>query len=455
MLNTLITYIVEKKLFTPKDKILLALSGGIDSVVLTHLLQQCPQLYQQMAIAHCNFQLRGDDSNQDEAFVRALAEQYTVPCFVTRFDTSTLAHTQKGSIQMIARQLRYDWFETICQQEGYDYVVTAHHQGDLTETVLLNLVRGTGIAGLHGIQKKQGKIIRPLLFANKATITNYATKQQLQWREDASNQENKYYRNRLRNEVVPILKGMNPNLDHTLAQSIEKISAVERFFEKALKNIEARALTRKKGDGKGQEKDVFFLHLDQLEDVDEPLIVFFEMLRKFGFSYVQVKAIYESLDQISGKQFFSSTHTLVKDRRQLVITPKKTTSIVEQVLVEELPLGETYRQENLGLSLQRISLDDHFKIPRNAEIACLDWKKLTLPLRIRPWQQGDWFKPLGMNRRKKLSDFLIDQKVPLNLKTQVNVVLSGEDIVWVVGLRIDHRFKVADDTTEALIISLA
>ena len=346
---------------------------------------------------------------------------------------------------MIARQLRYDWFKTLRQQEGYDYIVTAHHQNDLVETVLLNLVRGTGIAGLHGIKEKQGKIIRPLLFASKQAIEQYATEQKLSWREDASNQGNKYYRNRLRNEVIPVLKGMNPNLENTLTQSVEKISAVERFFEKTIQSIEHQCLK--------EEAEVFFLNLIPLEKVNEPLIVLFEMLRRFGFSYVQVKDIYASLDQISGKQFFSVTHTLVKDRGQLVITPQKTDKLSEQILMNTLDLGETYRQQHLKLSLERILITRDFKIPRDAQIACLDWKKLTLPLRIRPWQQGDWFKPLGMDKRKKLSDFLIDQKIPLNLKNQVNVVLSGDNIVWVVGLRVDNRFKISNDTTEALIIS--
>jgi len=445
MLNTLITYIVEKKIFTSQDRLLLAISGGIDSVVLTHLLQQCPEIYQQIALAHCNFQLRGNASDEDEVFVKALAQQYAIPCFVTRFDTYTLAHTQKGSIQMIARQLRYDWFETLRQQEGYDYIVTAHHQNDLVETVLLNLVRGTGIAGLHGIKEKQGKVIRPLLFANKQTIEQYALEHKLQWREDASNQENKYYRNRLRNEVVPVLKGMNPNLENTLAQSVEKISAVERFFEKAVENIAQQCLTKEDG--------VFFLNLTSFEGLSEPLIVLFEMLKKFGFSYIQVKDIYASLGQISGKQFFSVTHTLVKDRGQLVITPRKADELSEQILIDALDLGQTYHQKSLKLSLERMSITSNFKIPRDAKVACLDWQKLTLPLRIRPWQQGDWFKPLGMKQRKKMSDFLIDQKVPLNLKNQVNVVLSGDDIVWVVGLRVDNRFKISSDTSEALIIS--
>ncbi|OJJ16069.1 tRNA lysidine(34) synthetase TilS [marine bacterium AO1-C] len=445
MLNTLITYITEKKIFTPQDRILLAISGGIDSVVLAHLLQQCPQLYKKMALAHCNFQLRGEDSNQDEVFVCALAKQYAVPYFVTRFDTYTLANTQKGSIQMIARQLRYDWFETLRQQEGYDYIATAHHQSDLTETVLLNLVRGTGIAGLHGIKEKQGKVIRPLLFASKSTVEKYATEQKLQWREDVSNQENKYYRNRLRNEVIPVLKGMNPNLDNTLVQSIEKISAVERFFEKSIEHIESRYLTEKEG--------AFFLDITSFEKVDEPLIVLFEILKKFNFSYAQTKDIYASLEQISGKQFLSFTHTLVKDRGQLVITPQKATNTSEQILIDDLEVGEVYRHDDLKLSLKRMRVTNDFKIPRNPQIACLDWKKLTLPLRIRPWQQGDWFKPLGMNQRKKLSDFLIDQKVPLNLKSQIYVVLSEDNIVWVVGFRIDNRFKISDNTTQVLIIS--
>ena len=443
MLNTLITYITEKKIFTPQDNVLLAISGGIDSVVLLHLLSQCPQTYQKIALAHCNFQLRGNESNQDEAFVKALAKQYNIPCFVTRFDTYTLANAQKGSIQMIARQLRYKWFEELRQDKGYNLIATAHHQSDLTETVLLNLVRGTGIAGLHGIKEKNGKIIRPLLFASKSEIENFATQERLRWREDASNKENKYYRNRLRNEVIPILKGMNPNLETTLAQSVEKISAVERFFEAAIKRVENLYLR--------EENDVYFLSFELFKAVDEPLIVLFEILKKFGFSYTQTKEVLASINQISGKQFFSSTYSLVKDRTQLVIAPK-TQTIREQILIDTLALGQTHIAS--GLILERKAVTVNFKIPRDTSIACLDWEKLTLPLKIRPWQQGDWFKPLGMTQRKKLSDFLIDQKVPLNLKDRVQVVVSGDAIVWVVGYRIDNRFKISDQTTEVLVISV-
>lgn len=443
MLNTLITYITEKKIFTPQDNVLLTISGGVDSVVLLHLLSQCPQTYQQIALAHCNFQLRGNESNQDEAFVKALAQQYDIPCFVTRFDTYTLADTQKGSIQMIARQLRYEWFEELRQSEGYDYIATAHHQSDLTETILLNLVRGTGIAGLHGIKEKNGKVIRPLLFASKNEIENFATQEQLQWREDASNKENKYYRNRLRNEVIPVLKGMNPNLETTLAQSVEKISAVERFFEEAIKRVENLYLREENG--------VYFLNFELFKTADEPLIVLFEILKKFGFSYTQAKEVLASINQISGKQFFSPTFSLVKDRTQLVIAPK-TQAIREQTLIDTLAFGDTHIGS--GLSLERKAVTVNFKIPRDPSIACLDWEKLTLPLKIRPWQQGDWFKPLGMTQRKKLSDFLIDQKVPLNLKERIQVVVSGDAIVWVVGYRIDNRFKISDQTKEVLVISV-
>lgn len=446
MFNKLITYIAHKKLFTPFDNILLAVSGGIDSVVLTDLFAQIKPHYQKIALAHCNFQLRGTDSDQDEAFVKQLAEHYQVPCFVTRFDTYTLAKVQKGSTQMLARNLRYDWFAELMQKEGYQYLATAHHQNDMVETVLLNLVRGTGIAGLHGIKAKQGQIIRPMLFASREEIEQYAQEKGLKWREDSSNKENKYYRNRLRNEVIPVLKTMNPNLENTLTQSVEKISAVERFFDAEVQRIEAEIMSKT--------EHVVFLDLQKLVLVEEKLIILYNILKKYNFSYIQTKDILASLEGISGKQFFSSTHQLIKDRDRLVITHLDTKQKPEQVLLEQIDQGETKVCLPLKWKVERVTINADFKIPKKTEVACLDWEKLKLPLKVRPWQPGDWFKPLGMDKRKKLSDFLIDQKVPVNLKDQVLVVVSGKDIVWVAGYRVDNRYKVTKDTKEVLLISL-
>lgn len=445
MLNNLITYITQKSLFTPQDKILLAISGGVDSVVLAHLFTQIQPYCQQIALAHCNFQLRGNDSDDDELFVTQLAQQWNLPCFVTRFDTYTLAKVEKGSIQMIARNLRYRWFEELRQREGYDYIATAHHQNDLAETVLLNLVRGTGIAGLHGIREKQGNIIRPMLSFTREVIELYAQEKQLKWREDASNKENKYYRNRLRNEVIPILKKLNPSFEKTLAQSVEKISAVERFFDAEVIQIEKKILTEYSGS--------IFLNLQLFNSITEKLIILFEILKKFGFSYIQTKEVLASLQSESGKKFLSPTYTLVKDRAQLVITPLSHISQQSQVLIHSLDQGKLHRHDLPPLQLERKVITTGFVIPQDVQIACLDWDKLAFPLMIRPWQQGDWFKPLGMNQRKKLSDFLIDQKIPVNLKDQVYVVMSGQDIVWVVNYRVDNRYKISPQTKEVLMIS--
>ncbi|EAY27753.1 tRNA lysidine(34) synthetase TilS [Microscilla marina] len=445
MFNKLITYITHKKIFTPQDNILLAVSGGIDSVVLTDLFAQIKS-HGQVAIAHCNFQLRGVASEEDEEFVKQLAQHYGIPCFVTRFDTYTLAQAQKGSIQMIARNLRYAWFEQLRTKEGYHYLATAHHQNDMVETVLLNLVRGTGIAGLHGIKVKQGHIIRPMLFASREEIEAYAQEKGLKWCEDASNQDNKYYRNRLRNEVIPVLKTMNPNLEKTLEQSVEKISAVERFFEAEVQHIETTLMT--------STTETVFLDLKKLEPIDEKLIILYHILKKFGFSYIQTQDILAGITGESGKQFLSPTYVLVKDRNKLVITPARVEEVTEKLLLTSLQQNAKQLYTPLQLQLERKTVTTHFKLPKDPCIACLDWDKLKLPLKIRPWQQGDWFKPLGMNQRKKLSDFLIDQKIPINLKQKVMVVVSDQEIVWVVGYRLDNRYKLTKDTKEILLMSL-
>ena len=433
MLDKFITYIREKALFGPEEKVLLAVSGGIDSMVLLHLFNQAGFSF---GVAHCNFGLRGEDSDADEAFVKKSAKKYKVPVYTEQFETAAFAEREKISIQMAARVLRYEWFGKLLRTEGYAYVATAHHLNDTVETVLLNLTRGTGIAGLHGILPKNGQVIRPMLFADKETLYEYVVENQLVWREDASNETNEYGRNLVRNEVVPLLKGLNPNLEETLAHTTERVGAVERVFAARVDALRQAAV---RTDG-----EVHYLSLPVLRGEPEPVIELYELLKNYHFNYAQALDVAAALDAEPGKRFDSPTHTLVKDRDQLVITPKPLAPFQTGKLEGGQP---SFENEVLKLAAQTLPAAG-YKISTSPRVAALDLQTLKFPLRIRRWKEGDWFCPLGMTSKKKISDFLIDEKVPLNLKERVWVLLSGDSIAWIIGHRIDNRFKITDKTEQ-------
>lgn len=438
MLEEFLAYISEKDLFSKQNKVLLAVSGGLDSVVMTRLFSEADFPF---AIAHCNFGLRGEESDADEKFVRKLVRKAGVPCFVKTFDTEKFALDHKLSIQMAARELRYNWFEELARTEGYDFIALAHHRNDQLETMLLNLTRGTGIAGLHGILPKRGRFVRPLLFADKEKLFGYVTEKQIIWREDSSNASTKYQRNKIRHEVVPVLEELNPNLSSTISQTAEKIGAVERFFYSQADKLKQESLQ--------QEGENWRIQLQPLLASSEPALFLSELLTGWGFGYPQAReimAVYQQASTVSGKIFESSTHRLNLDREQLIISPKDLQEY------QSLEIGEEEEE------IRYISWEFHFrtltaegyKIKPDSNLASIDKNKLQYPLKLRKWKAGDWFCPLGMKQKKKLSDFMIDQKIPLNLKEQVLVLTSGETIVWVVGHRIDNRFKLTDKTTEVL-----
>lgn len=438
MIEEFLNYIKEKELFTKDDKILLAVSGGIDSVVMYRLFSEAGYDF---AIAHCNFSLRGEESDADEKFVRKLARKAKVACHVKHFDTEAFADDHSLSIQMAARELRYNWFEELATTEGYDYIALAHHRGDLLETMLLNLTRGTGIAGLHGIMPKRGRFVRPLLFASKDEIFAYVTEKQLIWREDSSNASTKYQRNKIRHEVIPVLQELNPNLLQTFTHTAEKIGAVERLFYRQADTLRKLVVEKMGID--------WYLVMQPVLDSTEPLLFLSELLSQWGFSYVQAREIiqvYQQAETVSGKLFDSPTHRLNLDREQLIISPKNLQEY--QSLEIERPEG---RLNYAGWEFKFSTRDaEGYKIKSDSHLAALDADKLQLPLKLRKWKAGDWFCPLGMNKKKKLSDFMIDEKIPLNLKERVLVLTSGESIAWVVGHRIDDRYKLTDKSTEVL-----
>ncbi|MDX5346548.1 MAG: tRNA lysidine(34) synthetase TilS [Hymenobacteraceae bacterium] len=440
MLQKVSDFIQDHKLCQPQERILAAVSGGIDSVVLCEVLHQ---LKYDFGIAHCNFNLRGEESMADELFVKKLAKKYKVPYYSDSFETKEYAEQEKISIQMAARILRYNWFEKLRHQHQYDHIATAHHLNDTAETILLNLVRGTGIAGLHGIAAKNGAVIRPLLALQKDEIFDFVVENQLIWREDSSNENTKYQRNLIRHEVIPILKQLNPNLETTLQHTTEKITGAEQIYHAYIDEVKNRTLRI--------EGQTLFIDLQELKNATAVPVVLFEMLKPFHFNFAVVKEIIEAFDAISGKTFESPTHLLVKDREQLVLTQKNLAAFRS----EEIAEGQQELQtEQFTYTLEVKDATD-YHIPINTKIAALDADLLKYPLKLRRWKEGDWFIPLGMKGKKKISDFLIDTKVPANLKPNVLVLTSEQSIVWVVGQRLDNRFKITDKTERVLEIRLS
>jgi len=427
-------YINEHRLFDPEDRILLSVSGGVDSSVLCHLMAVT---HYNWAIAHVNFRLRGKESDQDEAFVQQLAQQYNVPFFTQDFAAEDHAQQQKISIQMAARQLRRIWFEELLTQEEYQYVALAHHHNDQLETLLLNLAKGSGIAGLRAMLPKQEVWTRPMLWATKEEILEYANQHGLNWQEDRSNAEEKYQRNQIRLRVIPALQKINPSLLSTTQHTLERLREVEAIFQAEVSRVAEKAVR--------EEEDRFIIQKNVLLRHSQGGSLLAEWLAPYGFNFQDVTQIIKTLTGKTqpGLQFQSATHQLWVDRDELVLT--QISSIADSQTIVVHNEGEI-NQLVSGRLTGRSIVAEKYQIQSDPLVAALDFHQLTFPLTIRRWQAGDRFQPLGMTHRKKISDFLVDQKVPRYLKDQIIVLLSEDQIVWVVGYRIDNRFRVTKQT---------
>jgi tRNA(Ile)-lysidine synthase len=410
MLEQFLNIVKEKQLFEPNQKVLLAISGGIDSMVLLHLFEKSGFKY---GVVHCNFQLRGQESDGDESFVREQIQQHGVAAFFEKFETEEYAKLRSISIEMAARELRYDYFEKIRKEQAYDFIVTAHHQDDLIETFFLNLSRKTGIKGLTGIKEKSGKIIRPLLFAARSTIENYAAKNYLEFREDSSNNEIVFQRNFLRHKILPLFSEMNPAFKKNLLASIENLKDAEKVYMGFL-NTENTNVVSHKGDN-------LLINIDQVQRSTFPKILLLEILSEYNFNPTVVDEVLQSLQTESGKQFYSKTHRLVKDRANLFISEiKDDEENIYYVEEEDLMLCAPY-----DISIEKLFAKD-FEIIKDTKVACIDLDEIQFPLLIRKWKQGDYFQPLGMTGFKKVSDFFIDQKIPIHEKENTWLLCSGK-----------------------------
>ncbi len=428
MLNGFNDYITKNDLLKKEDSTLITVSGGRDSVVLCELFDNAGLKF---AIAHCNFQLRGKEAGGDELFVKKLAAKYKVDFFVKRFDTAAFSKANKLSIQETARVLRYQWFEEVRKKQGFDYVATAHHKDDELETFFINLLRGTGIAGLHGIAAKRGNIIRPLLFAGRNEIDAFVKKNKLKFREDSSNASEKYVRNKIRHAILPLFEEINPSFRKTLANEITRLGSVEKIY---LDFIETNSKKLLKNNS---------ISIQELKKSPYPSVLLYELLKKYHFNAEVSDEVFSALDALPGKLFYSATHRLVKDRAMLIITERKVDNNSDNVAISQ-HLKSISTPLEMTFSKVRNTAD--FKIPKDNNIACLDHEKLKFPLTVRKWEQGDFFYPLGMNKKKKLSDFFADIKLSIPDKENVWLVCSGPDIVYVAGKRIDERYKVGKET---------
>ena len=417
-----------------KDKkLLLAVSGGIDSMVLLDLFYK---LRFDICIVHCNFQLRGKESDADEMLVRETCQDSYIPYFIESFDTLEFAKENKLSIQLAARKLRYDWFQEIISL-GFDYVLTAHHLDDNVETFLINFTRGTGLEGLTGIPAQNGNIIRPLLPFSREEIENYALENKIQWREDSSNASDKYFRNKLRHNIVPTLKELNTGFLDSFQNTLHHLHQAESLVNDASKLVYEKVVEEK--------KNQLEIHLKSLLEFQNYKAYLYQWLKEYGFS--AWNDIYDLVEAQSGKQVFSESHVLLKDREKLILSERKEINKSEVFIIESIE-----SKVNIPLKLRFCKAVNIFETVSNCIF--VDESKIKFPLTIRKWQEGDYFYPSGMNGKKKLSKYFKDEKYSLLDKENQWLLCSEDQIVWVIGKRADNRFINRETTQNSIKIVL-
>lgn len=433
MLSKFQNHIQQNFPFLNGKKLLLATSGGIDSMVLLDL---CHKTGMDIRVAHCNFRLRGEESDADEEFVKTQCEKKDILLFVNHFDTKKFAEEHKLSIQVVARNLRYEWFNTLLLNNNYDYILTAHHLDDSLETFLINLTRGSGLDGLTGIPQQNGTIIRPLLPFIRNEIETYAQENAIQWREDSSNASDKYLRNRLRHDVIPVLKELNPGLLASFENTVSHLQQAQSMVDDASRIVYRKVVT-----------DINFqkrIDLEQLMQLPNYEAYLYQWLLPFGFS--DWESISDLVSAQPGKQVHSQNHTLLKDRNELIVFQKPEPETNEVFFIE--------KQEEVvkfPLNLEFCNVDNISVQATNTIF--VDEEKIQFPLEIRKWQEGDLFYPFGMEGSKKLSKYFKDEKLSVLDKSQIWLLCSNNQIVWIIGKRADDRFKVTEATTRILKIN--
>ncbi len=431
MISSFTSFIEEKALIPDSGTILLAVSGGMDSMAMAELFYRTGY---QFAMVHCNFKLRGKEADTDEEFVKQAAEKYGVECYTKSFKTTEIAMDSGDSIQMTARDLRYGFFEEVADQYAYDRIATAHHLDDQIETFFINLMRGCGISGLHGIPIKKEKIIRPMMFAYRKDIEQFVNDNNLEYREDQSNQSVKYLRNKIRHELMPLFLQMNPTFPAEMSANIKRLAETEEIFR--------QYLALKKEEVMATDEEVVSIDTNKLSMLIPQPTFLYEFIAEFGFKKEDVSNIIQALEGIPGKKFLSQTHQLLIDRQKILIS-----TLESKTDHEEYEIHQDTRAVEFPIQLRIDVLPaENYFIPKESNIAALDLDKLSFPLHLRKWKEGDAFIPLGMKQHKKLSDYFIDEKFSLLEKDKVWVLCSGDDIVWIVDHRISDDYKITTKT---------
>ena len=437
MLRKISTYIAENNLLKPTDKVLVAVSGGIDSVVLLHALLT---LKYECIVVHCNFHLRGEESDRDETFVQQLAEKYNCRFIKTDFDTTKFAEENHLSIEMAARELRYEWFEDVRKKESCQCVAVAHHANDSIETFFLNLIRGTGINGLTGIKPRNNFVVRPMLSCFRNEIENYAQQHQLSSCFDSTNNDVKFKRNAIRHQIIPQFEKLNPSFQGTMSDNFERIANIQEISLFFINSLFNSLITN--------DLENTIIDTKKLSKTPVYYQILSEILHKYGFSNDNIKKIFQQIETNSGKKFYSSEFELLINRKEIIIKKKSNEEEKKIFLISEIQ--DLYYP--IQIKFEKKSREN-FDLKRSKNFANLDAEKIRFPLTLRKWKQGDVFFPFGMNQKKKLSDFFIDQKMSLFEKENIWILTSANDeIIWVIGERIDNRFSITDETKKVLLI---
>lgn len=436
MLQKLQKHIDKDFPFLKEKKLLIAISGGIDSVVLTHILHI---LNFKIALAHCNFRLRSKESDIDECFVKELGKNLNIETFTIQFETEIYAKKHKLSTQIAARELRYNWFDKLVEQHQFNYVLTAHHADDNLETFLINLIRGTGLEGLTGIPKQNGYIIRPLLGFSRSEIVDYAKKEQIKWREDISNAETKYIRNKIRHEIVPKLKKMNPSLLASFGKTSLYLRESQQIIEDRVQEVTKEIVSI--------EENLIRLNIVKIQQLSNPKAYLYQFLKAYGFT--EWNDVHNLLSAQSGKQVFSMTHRLIRDRDFLLLSTKNNTDSSNETsfFIEECT---KFIEKPIQLSIENV-----LEVTEtNYNSIFVDKDLLKFPLTLRKWERGDYFCPSGMQGRKKVSKYFKDEKLSLLQKESIWLLcnLKGE-IVWIINKRQDSRFMASSNSENIIRIT--
>ena len=441
MLEKVREFIHKENLIPNNTKVIVGLSGGMDSMVLLDILIL---LGYRCTAAHCNFHLRGEESDRDENFVKKWCKSIDIPFTSINFDTKQYAVDRKISIEMAARELRYNWFETLRRHHQADFIAVAHHKDDSVETVLLNLIRGTGIKGLTGISPKNGYIVRPLLGISRSEIEKYISERDIPYVTDSTNNEDLYLRNALRLNVLPILEKLNPSVKDTIYRTSKNVTEAEKVYSDSIQKAIKKAFNDNKID------------INVLRHTASPRSVLFELLTPYNFTPSTIEDISESINSISGKIFFSERGSYSENKKYRLI--KDSNFFLFEEVKEKCEEDETYsieegiREINSPINLKIKELRAPVEIKYNRHFLYVDAEKIKYPLKLRKWRTGDWFIPFGMRGRKKLSDYFTDRKFSLKDKDDAWILTSSEDIVWIVGERNDDRFRITEDTKKIIII---